>query len=522
RLFRLTDEPSNIIANSLTSAERIWTAQGLLQEREQTVVSTRVPVMRRQTVTQSRPAEDVRTRNRVVNTDTRRAWVDPLAETFLVDSNVHPNGVFITSLDLFFRAKDRNIPVTIQIRPVSNGYPNSAAIVPFSEVTLPAASVNTSDAPDPSNSATATNFPFSSPVYLVGGQEYAIVVLSNSNEYLAYIATIGQVQVGSEARISEQPYAGSLFKSQNASTWTADQTSDLMFVLNRAKFNTALNGQIDFRNVLDSDLLTQRGITTPSTLPSVARLNTLFLLSEQLEFPDTELNLSVATTLTGSGEVVGGFDRPILANQRETFEAQTIINQGSSPATFKLRAQFISNDDAVSPVMDLDRLTALAIENKVNDSANTSITDATYNGELEPNAAAYPAAENDPITNAPNGENGALARYVSRLVTLEEGFESTDLRVFLTVNKRIETDVQVFIKVQTPEEEGDFTTERYVQLLPVQDAFSENDNDFREIEYALPGEFPEAFNKFAVKVSLYSSNPTIVPRVRDLRAIAVI
>ena len=37
-------------------------------------------------------------------------------------------------------------------------------------------------------------------------------------------------------KISEQPYIGVLFKSQNASTWTPSQFEDLMFKIYRADF----------------------------------------------------------------------------------------------------------------------------------------------------------------------------------------------------------------------------------------------------------------------------------------------
>ena len=512
RLFRLTDEPNNIIANALTTSEIIWNAQGLLQTREEAIVSTRVPILRRQTVTQERPARDVRTRDRTVRSQTKIRWVDPLAETFLIDSNLHPNGVFLTSVDLFFRAKDASIPITVQIRPVVNGFPHSSAIVPFSEVSLEPSVVNISDTPDPSDAGTVTTFAFSSPVHLSGGQEYALVLLSNSNEYLTYIATIGENQLGTEDRISAQPYAGSLFRSQNASTWTPDQTSDLMFTLNRALFDTVNTGEIDFRNTLVVNMATQ----VPSSFSDEALANEMYLLSSQLEFPDSELNLSVDIATEQSGILTGTFN-PILANQRERFTNKKKILMTTDPATFVLKAQFISNDDAISPVLDKDRLTAIVVENRANDSLITDLASDNYNGELEPTAFVPKSSDADIIND------GAMARYISRIVTLQPGFESTDLRVFLTVNKQLGSEVQVFVKVQTPEAEGDFNTERFVQLQPVQDVISENEDDFREIEYELPADFPEPYNQFVVKIVMYSTDfGTTVPRVRDLRAIAVI
>ncbi len=47
--------------------------------------------------------------------------------------------------------------------------------------------------------------------------------------------------------ISEQPYAGVLFKSQNASTWSAAQMEDLKFSINRASFSTS-SGVVTLQN----------------------------------------------------------------------------------------------------------------------------------------------------------------------------------------------------------------------------------------------------------------------------------
>jgi hypothetical protein len=80
--------------------------------------------------------------------------------------------VFITSLDLYFQSKDDNIPVTVQIREVSNGYP-STTILPFSEVTINPSAVNVSE-----QGTTATTFTFPSPVYIQENVEYCFVCIS--------------------------------------------------------------------------------------------------------------------------------------------------------------------------------------------------------------------------------------------------------------------------------------------------------------------------------------------------------
>ena len=48
--------------------------------------------------------------------------------------------------------------------------------------------------------------------------------------------------------ISGQPYAGSLFLSQNASTWTAEQTDDLKFHMKVCEFDNSKTGNLQFEN----------------------------------------------------------------------------------------------------------------------------------------------------------------------------------------------------------------------------------------------------------------------------------
>ena len=120
----------------------------------------------------------------------------------------------------------------MQIRAMENGYP-SKTILPFSDVSLKPEDVELSD-----NAAIPTRFTFQAPVYIKQSIEYCFVLLSDSNEYTVWISRMGDLEIGGDRTISEQPYAGVLFKSQNASTWTADQYEDLKFTIRRATFNT--------------------------------------------------------------------------------------------------------------------------------------------------------------------------------------------------------------------------------------------------------------------------------------------
>jgi len=153
---------------------------------------------------------------------------DPLAQSFFIKEE---QGVFLTSCEVFFERKDPNdIPVTIQIRTMKTGLPTTE-VVPFSEVTIDPDQITTS-----TNGSVPSKFTFESPVYLEGGAEYAIVLKSVSLKYKVFISRIGENDLITDEFVSNQPTLGSLFKSQNASTWEPSQWEDLKFKLNRANF----------------------------------------------------------------------------------------------------------------------------------------------------------------------------------------------------------------------------------------------------------------------------------------------
>ena len=173
-------------------------------------------------------------------------YYDPLAQTFRVDDT---SGVFLTSVTVFFRDKDDTIPVTIQLRTVQTGLPTSK-ILPFSVVSKDPAEVNTSE-----DGTIGTTFTFDSPVYVEGEQEYAIVLVTPSENYTAWISRMGEVDISTanlpdseQVLISQQPYLGSLFKSQNGTTWDPSQLEDMKFILRKAKFNTQTTGTARFFN----------------------------------------------------------------------------------------------------------------------------------------------------------------------------------------------------------------------------------------------------------------------------------
>ena len=236
RLFRLTSSASNsqTAADVETAANAEYVAKGTIETVRETIVSSRQARIEMRSVTERQTITRTSTR-----TDERTVgYHDPLAQTFMIDD---AGGVFLTSIDLYFSSKDANIPVTVQIRDTVNGYPGQK-ILPFSEVSLNPSSVNTS-----TDGTTATKFTFPSPVYIQENVEYAVVVMANTQDYNMYVARLGEKSLDSSRTISQQPYNGVLFKSQNGVTWTADQNEDMKFLLRRAEFSN-VTGSVTLTN----------------------------------------------------------------------------------------------------------------------------------------------------------------------------------------------------------------------------------------------------------------------------------
>lgn len=244
REFKLMDVSTN--DGQYTSKGRTtYNASGVLQTKQSTVVATRNAELVQEVVSDTQTI--VQKSQRVIGT----TWYDPLAQTFLVEND---GGAFLSKVDLFFATMDSNIPVTIEIREVINGYPGKN-VLPFSRVTLQPDEITLSNntvvdsngVSYPSFDA-ATTVTFPSPVYVQNGMEYALVVLSDSNRYKLWISQMGEMIPGTTNFVSEQPYAGVLFKSQNGSSWTASQEQDMKFTIWRANFDTSVVGNVVLTN----------------------------------------------------------------------------------------------------------------------------------------------------------------------------------------------------------------------------------------------------------------------------------
>ena len=276
KTFKVTSSSTNAIpfpgSNLISSAETSYKSEGVFEVRQL-----------------------------VTTTTTIHMYVDPLAQSFSVGGNIEAptvigkndddDGAFLTAVDLFFASKDsNNNPVRIEIRTLQLGTPTRVVI--GNPVTLRPEQVNAPtdivtqliDGKTTIVSVTpvATKVTFDYPIYLSPGNEYAIVIISEaSDEYELFTAQMQEKTLNTKTlpdaesvRYTKQFAIGSLFKSQNGSIWTADQSQDLMFKLYKAQF-TSSTGTAFFNNptLNESNGYVQKLNNNPlTTLPKTASL----------------------------------------------------------------------------------------------------------------------------------------------------------------------------------------------------------------------------------------------------------
>jgi len=260
--FRLTSskENSQIVGVTETSGEENYEARGTLNTIQETIVSVRSAKIESEKLTETKQVSESSSTTSTSYRGGYYGWPynwryrygkwgwcrwDPLAQSFFVEEE---GGIFATKVELFFRTKDAKLPVILQLRPMQLGLPQSD-VHPFSEIVVePKDIVISEDASIP------TTITFPSPVYLKGGTEHALVLMSESNEYNVWISRLGEIDITSknlpesqQIVVTQQPLLGSLFKSQNGTTWDPSQYEDLKFTLFKANF-TKTNGDINFYN----------------------------------------------------------------------------------------------------------------------------------------------------------------------------------------------------------------------------------------------------------------------------------
>jgi hypothetical protein len=372
RVFRLIDDASNVPASATTRAESVYTASGLIQVESPTSVTTREVVRVARSVSDTRTLTDTSTIELGVD------YVDPVAQSFVVGSKEYPAGLFLTSIDIAFASKPPvsvETKIRLELRPLVNGYPSSTRVISAisadgsAVVELRPNQVNVTASPDFTTTTSYTRFTFSAPVHLRPG-EYAIVLRSNSDEYRVYTAAVSETVLGTQNIVGAQPYAGSFFKSQNASTWTAEQNEDLMFRLNKAVWTPGDTGTMVFRA---APFLSNTAYDSLTVYTYDAAFEGKGALSYAVEVYPMNLTTEDMTNSIGNTyqidptQTVYLPSRAMMLGRNNRVWAPEVGLSYSRANTINLTATLTTQSTDVAPFIDIKKLHAVGVRHLLND-----------------------------------------------------------------------------------------------------------------------------------------------------------
>ena len=563
RTFTLIDITANNEDDCTSIADAKYYAQGITIHRQQTVLSTRLVDLNVGTTVVSLGAR----------VEQRRRGKDPLAQSFIVEDL---EGVFITSIKVRFKSKPAEgaTPVVAQLRPMINGSPSADRIVPGSTVFKPPSAITVSD-----DGTSVTTFTFDEPVYLTGNEEFAIVLLSDSNEYNVYVAEAGEFLLGStEKKLTKQATLGSLFKSQNARTWEPDQTKDLTFELMRAKFATS--GTAIIENSSPPKVNSSNSISTTSGSTTVSiRLNDHgFIVGDDVLITGASAVGGIAANNINGVRVITAIDGDNLQFVSGASQSASSSTTGGGSFTIERQNMFetmlVKVENILPPSTQIDLSAKLTsgkslagsetayqketsytsypinrnvyfqtpklLSTKRNSDANlgsnvksssfkvnfTSVSDKvtpvvdmqrTSVSTIHNRIDQNNAINSVVETNARGGSS--LAKHLTRPVTLAE--KAKGLKIMLAANKPSAASFDVYYRTNNS---GRLLDQDFILISP-EAAMPSDDNpsiyrDYRYLPGGIGGNLDD-FDQFQVKIVMKSTNSAKAPRFGDLRIIAL-
>ena len=503
KTFRLTDNLTNVLSGTNTAADAKFLAQGLQNTKSSTIISDISPETRRGSVRSEGVIATPYYDNLPFNFSEIQNGLDPLTQEIIVDAGTFPQGMFLNSIGLFFKTKDDTFPVAIQIRPMINGSPHEFLVIPHSTSVLNPAGIQVTDGP---NGSLATTFSFGSPVFLPPGN-WAVCLYTNGDGNSVfrskinepYLDTAGNVN-NSGSRITSLNEGasgvrmGSLFLPLNNGTRMKKTDECVMMNVNRCSFNGGNKSDASRLALFNIDL----GGTTLDASTVVVTAN------EQLFSSDSIRPIYSFIDGQNGGVRYNG----ITPNKNIPLISK--IEDENTDSNVRLEIQYsATTSNAISPVVNLDRLGGVFADSKYSSAVEGTDTGASV-GETQSNSASA----------------STIARYISKKVNFGNSV-ANDLRVYLDIAARA-GHVKVFAKVN--ESSDNFDSKDYVQLYRDGDTTKEYESDvdpnslrtytFKPATGTSIGEF----STYAVKIVIFADRGTpdeSLPVIKNLRSVAL-
>ena len=228
---------------------------------------------------------------------------------------------------------------------------------------------------------------------------------------------------------------------------------------------------------------------------------------------------------------------PVYLTKVNRFSSERIIGGKTSEAanigggkSYQLRAKFTSEVDRLSPRLD----------------TSVGFGLSTLKNRLKAETTENLLQEIDP------SQDSGHSRYISKVVNLADGMDADDIQVKITGYRPHNSDIRTYVRFKSKEDPDNIALKHFTQLniQSVSNNFSSSSNlgDLREYTFNMPtsnaslftafldegnnnvlkytsntAPFPSyhTFKQFQIKVVLTGEDSASIPRLADLRAIAL-
>lgn len=224
----VTDSPTNAI-DATTYAKSYWTAIGLSVQKQNTIVTTQVPVIEKQVINEERE---------IVNVEVMGPSC--MAYSFKVNAPPTEDGVFLTSVDIWVSAKHANLGIWFELREMNSAGGVTRTQIPGSEVWLQNEDVSLWDGSASTEEAKKTRITFPAPVFLLNNTQYAFVMHTEglNPDYYVWVSRLGETDVITKKPVTGRQLTGTLYTTNNNLNYDMVPDVDLKVRFNRAKFAT--------------------------------------------------------------------------------------------------------------------------------------------------------------------------------------------------------------------------------------------------------------------------------------------
>ena len=216
-------------------------------------------------------------------------------------------------------------------------------------------------------------------------------------------------------------------------------------------------------------------------------------------------------------------DNVFLQSPKLVLSSINETNELSGGKSFRLTSQLSSTADNVSPVLDVDTMGAILIQNRIN-SITTADTETIATRHSNNTSNVSQAARESIISTSARGDNNA-AVYCTKQVQLRNPANAIHILFdgYRPASGSTDPEIDVYFKILSSESNVQFEDLGWIEASDTdQMPFGKpaaDSSDFHEYEYNVEG--LDEFVSFAIKIVLRSVDSANVPLVENFRAIAL-